>query len=494
MSIINFPWITVSIFLPIFFAFVILFLNQEKNIYFVKIISLIVSLLSFSATIPLYIFFDIKNPEIQFECRYSWIEYLHINYHVGIDGISLWFVILTSFITFLIILYEFKEDIDYKSSHYLASFLLLSGLMIGVFVSLDAILFYIFFESTLIPMYLIIGLWGGKNKIYAAFKLFLYTLFGSLLMFVAFIYLYNKTGTFDILSWYRINLNYQEQFFIFLAFLLAFAIKIPMFPFHTWLPDVHVEAPTTGSMVLASIMLKLGAYAILRFSLPIVTQACFDFSKFIIIISLISIFYVGLIAIVQQDMKKLVAYSSISHMGFVTLGIFVFNTLGIEGAIIQMISHGLISAAMFFCIGVLYHRNHSRLIVDYGGVVSVMPRFITFFVLFSMASAGLPGTSGFVGEFLVIVGTMKSNIIPSIISATSLIIGASYSLWMLKRVAFGPINNNICKNSDLDKIEFFILLILAVLVIFIGIYPKPFTDVIHVSVQNLLNNLTVTKI
>jgi NADH-quinone oxidoreductase subunit M len=378
----------------------------------------------------------------------------------------------------------------------MAAFLILSGLMIGVFVALDGLLFYIFFEATLIPMYIIVGVWGGPNRVYAAFKFFLYTLMGSLLTLVAFLYLWNEAGgSFDIQTWHDLPLAYTPQVFIFFAFLAAFAVKVPMWPVHTWLPDAHVEAPTGGSVVLAAIMLKLGAYGFLRLSLPIVPDASVAMSGIIITLSLIAVIYIGMVAIVQDDMKKLVAYSSVAHMGFVTLGFFIFNTAGVEGAIVQMVSHGFVSAAMFLCIGVLYDRMHSRQISDYGGVINTMPRFVTFFVFFSMANAGLPATSGFVGEFMVIMGAVQFNFWIGLLAATALILGASYSLWMVKRVAFGDVANDHVRDlKDLSNREFFILGIMALAVLYMGIHPKPFTDVMHTSVEALLQHVSNSKL
>jgi NADH-quinone oxidoreductase subunit M len=367
--------------------------------------------------------------------------------------------------------------------------------MIGVFASLDGLLFYFFFEATLIPMYIIIGVWGGANRVYAAFKFFLYTFFGSLLTLVAIIYLYNKSGSWDVLAWHQLKLSMKEQTLIFFAFFMAFAVKVPMFPVHTWLPDVHVEAPTGGSAVLAAIMLKLGAYGFLRFSLPIVPDASRSLAWFVIGLSLIAVIYIGLVALVQKDMKKLVAYSSIAHMGFVTLGFFMFNDMAVQGAIVQMVSHGFISGAMFLCIGVLYDRAHSRQIADYGGVVNKMPRFAAFFILFSMANCGLPATSGFVGEFMVIIGAVKFNFVTGIAAATAVIFGAAYSLWMAKRVIFGKVaNHHVAELTDINNREFLMLGILAIAVLVMGLYPAPFTDTMQTSVADLLKHVAISKL
>jgi NADH-quinone oxidoreductase subunit M len=377
----------------------------------------------------------------------------------------------------------------------MASFLILSGLMIGVFSALDGLLFYVFFEATLIPMYIIIGIWGGPNRVYAAFKFFLYTLLGSLLTLVALVYLYLKSGSFSILDWHMLPLSMNEQLAIFGAFLLAFAVKVPMWPVHTWLPDAHVEAPTGGSVVLAAIMLKLGAYGFLRLSLPIVPDASHHLANFMIVLSLIAVVYIGLVALVQTDMKKLVAYSSIAHMGFVTLGFFLFNPLAMQGGIIQMISHGFISGAMFLCIGVLYDRMHSRRISDYGGVVNTMPKFAALFMLFAMANSGLPATSGFVGEFMVILGAVRHSFWVALIAATTLIFGAAYSLWMYKRVVFGETaNEEVAELKDVDSREFWMLAALAVAVLVMGLWPKPFTDVSEASVRALLEHVAISKI
>ncbi len=377
----------------------------------------------------------------------------------------------------------------------MGAFLILSGLMIGVFCALDGMLFYVFFEATLIPMYIIIGVWGGPRRVYAAFKFFLYTLAGSLLMLVALLYLYNQSGSFDILAWHKLPLPLSSQTLLFFAFFAAFAVKVPMWPVHTWLPDAHVEAPTGGSVVLAAIMLKLGAYGFLRFSLPIAPDAARHYDWFIIGLSLIAVIYIGLVAMVQADMKKLVAYSSIAHMGFVTLGFFIFNELGVAGGIVQMISHGFVSGAMFLCIGVLYDRVHSREIADYGGVVNTMPKFAAFAVFFGMANCGLPATAGFVGEFMVILGAVEHNFWIGLLAATALIFGAAYTLWMVKRVYFGAVtNDNVRHLTDINGREFLMLGVLAAATLFMGLYPKPFTDVMHPSVDALLKHVAVSKI
>lgn len=488
------PWLTLAIFVPIVFGLIVLAIGRDDNPGFTRWLALAGALISFAVTLPLYMGFDSSTASMQFVEKTLWIEAFPVFYHLGVDGISLWFVLLTAFVTVLVVMAGW-EVITYRVAQYMAAFLIMSGLMVGVFAALDGLLFYIFFEATLIPMYIIIGVWGGPNRVYAAFKFFLYTLLGSLLTLVAFIYLWQASGTFEILAWHQLKIGYEAQVLIFLALLAAFAVKVPMWPVHTWLPDAHPEAPTGGSMVLAAIMLKLGAYGFLRFSLPIAPDASIGLSDLMITLSLIAVIYIGFVAMVQKDMKKLVAYSSIAHMGFVTLGFFIFNLVGLEGGIIQMVSHGFVSAAMFYCIGVLYDRMHTHVIADFGGVINRMPKFVTFFVLFSMANAGLPATSGFIGEFMVILGAVQFNFWIGMLAATALILGAAYSLWMVKRVAFGPVaNEEVGKLQDINNREFLILGVMAIAVLFMGIYPKPFTDVMHVSVQALLDHVAISKL
>ena len=487
--------LSLAIWTPIFFGAVLLAIGRDEQAVSVRWVALIGAVVSFLVTIPLYLGFDTGTSAMQFAEKASWIARFNVNYHVGVDGISLWFVLLTAFINVVVIIASW-ESITQRVSQYMASFLILSGLMIGVFSALDGLLFYVFFEATLIPMYLIIGIWGGPRKIYAAFKFFLYTLLGSLLMLVALIYLYNKSGgTFDILTWHKLPLGGTIQTLLFFSFFAAFAVKVPMWPVHTWLPDVHVEAPTAGSAVLAAIMLKLGAYGFLRFSLPIAPDASQEWAWLMIALSLIAVIYVGVVALVQQDMKKLVAYSSVAHMGFVTLGFFIFNDLGVAGGVMQMIAHGFVSGAMFLCIGVLYDRVHSREIASYGGVVNTMPKFAAFALLFAMANCGLPGTAGFVGEWMVILGAVKFNFWVGLASATALIFGASYTLWMFKRVYLGPVvNEDVKALKDINAREFFMLSLLAIAVLVMGVYPKPFTDVMDTSVADLLKHVAVSKL
>lgn len=490
----NIPYLSLAIWLPIAFGVLIMALGNDKNAGAVRGASLIAALISFAVTLPLYFGFDTSTAQLQFVENLPWIEAFGASYGLGVDGLSVWFVILTALITVFVVVAAW-EVITEKVAQYMAAFLILSGLMVGVFTATDGLLFYVFFEATLIPMYIIVGVWGGPNRIYAAFKFFLYTLLGSLLTLVAIIYLQFQSGTFEIAAWHRLPLGLTEQVLIFLAFLMAFAVKVPMWPVHTWLPDAHVEAPTGGSVVLAAIMLKLGAYGFLRFSLPIAPDASQELAGFMITLSLIAVVYIGVVALVQKDMKKLVAYSSIAHMGFVTLGFFMFQDLALQGAIIQMISHGFVSGAMFICIGVLYDRVHSREISAYGGVVNTMPKFAAFFLLFAMANAGLPATSGFVGEFMVILGAVKYNFWIGLLAATTLIFGAAYSLWMYKRVVFGEVANDDVKElTDVNTREFMMLGALAILVMAMGLYPKLFTDVLQVSVDALLQHVAQSKL
>ena len=488
------PYLSLAIWVPILFGLLVLVVGRDSKPGLVRIGALIGAIVSFLCTLPLISHFDNAAHGMQFVEKANWIERFSILYSLGIDGLSLWFVPLTAFITVIVVIAGWQV-IEKRVAQYMGAFLILSGLMIGVFCALDALLFYFFFEATLIPMFIIIGVWGGANRVYAAFKFFLYTFFGSLLTLLAIVYLHNKSGSFDILTWQHLPLTMKEQIFLFFAFLMAFAVKVPMFPVHTWLPDAHVEAPTGGSVVLAAIMLKLGAYGFLRFSLPIVPDASHYLSGMMITLSLIAVIYIGLVALVQKDMKKLVAYSSIAHMGFVTLGLFMFNTIGTQGAIVQMISHGFISGAMFLCIGVLYERMHSREIADYGGVVNRMPKFAAFFILFSMANCGLPATSGFVGEFMVILGAVEFNFWIGLLAATALILGAAYSLWMAKRVIFGKIaNHHVAELTDITQREFFMFAVLAIAVLAMGLYPAPFTDTMQTSVADLLAHVAQSKL
>ena len=491
----TFPLLSLAIWCPIAFGVLVLAIGRDDNPKMVRWLSLFGALVSLAVTVPLIANFDNSFHGMQFVEKTPWITRFNINYFVGIDGLSLWFIPLTAFINVMVIISAW-EVIQKRVAQYMGAFLILSGVMIGVFCALDGMLFYVFFEATLVPMFIIIGIWGGANRVYAAIKFFLYTFFGSLLMLIALLYLYFVSGgSFDILTWHQVPLSMPAQIYVFLAFLMAFAVKVPMWPVHTWLPDAHVEAPTGGSVVLAAIMLKLGGYGFLRFSLPIAPDASHYLSGFMITLSLIAVIYIGLVALVQNDMKKLVAYSSIAHMGFVTLGFFLFNDMAVQGGIVQMISHGFVSGAMFLCIGVMYDRLHTREISQYGGLVNVMPRFAALFVLFSLANSGLPGTSGFVGEFMVILGAVKANFWIGLLAATALILGAAYSLWLVKRVIFGVVTNpHVSEMSDLNKREFFMLGLLAIAVIAMGLYPAPFADAMQVSVADLLKHVAITKL
>jgi NADH-quinone oxidoreductase subunit M len=492
-----FPWLSAAIWIPIGFGVFLLSAGRDRSAGIVRALALIGSLAGLLATVPVMTGFNLEQAGLQFEENVPWIDTLHANYHLGVDGLSIWFVPLTAFITVIAVLAGWKA-IGERVAQYYAAFLVMSGLLIGVFSAVDGLLFYVFFEATLVPMYIIIGVWGGPNRVYAAIKFFLYTLLGSLLLLVAFVYLYQTSnGSFDIFAWQRLpTIALTTQILLFLGFFASFAVKVPMWPVHTWLPDAHVEAPTAGSVVLAAIMLKLGAYGFLRFSLPIAPDAARALAVPLVIpLSLIAVVYIGFVALVQTDMKKLVAYSSIAHMGFVTLGFFIFSQIGVEGAIAQMVSHGFVSGALFLCIGVMYDRTHSRDIADYGGVVNTMPRFAALMMLFAMANCGLPATSGFVGEFMVILGAVQYNFWIGLAAATTLILGAAYSLWMYKRVIFGAVaNSTVAGLVDADPRELVALGLLAAAVLAMGIYPRPLTDAMHASVGQLLQQVSHSKL
>jgi NADH-quinone oxidoreductase subunit M len=487
--------LSLAIWIPILAGLVVLAAGGDPRAPLQRWIALAGAALGFLVTIPLYTQFDLRSAGFQFQEKWLWIDTFNIHYHLGVDGISVLFVLLNSFVTLLVVVAGWSV-VESRVGQYNAAFLILSGLLNGVFAALDGVLFYVFFEATLIPMFIIIGVWGGPNRVYAAVKFFLYTLAGSLPMLVALLYLYNSSGgSFAILDWHKLPLALTAQILLFFGFLLAFAVKVPMWPVHTWLPDAHTEAPTGGSVVLAAILLKLGAYGFVRFSLPILPDASRELAWLMIALSLIAVAYIGLVALVQADMKKLIAYSSISHMGFVTLGFFVFNAYGVEGGLVQMISHGFVSAALFLCVGVLYDRMHTRMIADYGGVVNSMPKFAALMMLFAMANAGLPATSGFVGEFMVIMGAMQANFWLALVAATTLIWGAAYTLWMYKRVIFGAVaNERVAALQDLNRRELLVLGLLAAAVLFMGVYPLPFTEVMHASVSELLRHVALSKL
>ena len=489
------PALSLVIWLPILAGIVVIATGSDRNAPAARWLALAGALLGFLVALPLWSQFDVSAHGFQFQEFGHWIERFNINYHLGIDGISLLLILLNTFTTVLVVLAGWSV-IQTRVAQYMGAFLILSGLMNGVFSALDAALFYVFFEATLIPMFIVIGVWGGANRIYAAVKFFLYTLLGSLLTLVALIYLYRTSGgSFALLDFYKLKLGLTPQILIFLAFFVAFAVKVPMWPVHTWLPDAHVEAPTGGSVVLAAVMLKLGGYGFVRLSLPIAPDASHTLAGFVIALSLIAVVYIGLVALVQNDMKKLIAYSSISHMGFVTLGIFLFEASGMQGAVLQMISHGFVSGALFLCVGVLYERMHSRQIDDYGGVVNSMPVFAAFFMLFAMANAGLPGTSGFVGEFLVTLSAVKVNFWYAALAATTLIFGAAYTLWMYKRVVFGAVANaQVAALKDIGAREGLILALLAAAVLGMGLYPQPMSEVLHISVGDLLAHVAQSKL
>ncbi|WP_394004669.1 NADH-quinone oxidoreductase subunit M [Luteimonas sp. WGS1318] len=501
----NWPLLSLLIWLPILGGALVLALG-ERRADAARWVSLAFALLVFVLSIPLLTGFDYANAGLQFLERREWIPAFNIEYHLGADGISVALIVLTTLTTALVLIGAWAS-VTKRVSQYFAAMLILEGMMIGVFCAVDAMLFYVFFEAMLIPMFIIIGVWGGPRRVYASVKFFLYTFLGSVFMLVALIYLYLQAGSWQLPDLYALRLSSTEQMWIFFAFLAAFAVKVPMFPVHTWLPDAHVEAPTGGSVILAAIMLKIGGYGFLRFNLPITPDAGHEWAWLVIGLSLISIVYVGLVALVQQDMKKLVAYSSVSHMGFVTLGVFIAFALmrdvgasdaarlGLQGAMVQMVSHGFISGAMFSCIGILYDRMHTRMIKDYGGVANVMPWFAAFYVLFAMANSGLPGTSGFVGEFMVILAAFQSHPLIAFFAAMTLIIGAAYTLWLVKRVLYGEVANaHVAALKDINAREALVLGVFAAGTLLIGVYPKPLTDLMEPSIAQLANLIAVSKL
>jgi len=484
----NFPILTSLILLPIIGAFFILVSKSGDKYSFksAKYVALFVSFVNFFISIYLWYVFDPSTSEFQFVESRLWLQGL-INYKVGVDGISILFILLSTFIAPLCII-SVNRTINVKLKEFLIAILVMESLMIGVFCSLDLVIFYLFFEAGLIPMFLIIGIWGGSRRVYSAFKFFLFTLLGSVLMLIAIISIYWISGTTDVTELYNLGIDSKYQNLLWLAFFSSFAVKTPMWPVHTWLPDAHVEAPTAGSVLLAAILLKMAGYGFIRFSIGLFPIASENFTQLVYTLSLVAIVYTSFVALMQEDMKKLIAYSSVAHMGYVTLGIFTLNQQGLEGSIIQMISHGLVSAALFFCVGVVYDRMHSRLIKDYGGIVSIMPKYACLFMIFTLAAIGLPGTSGFVGEFLVLIGTFKKNFLVATIASLGVILGAAYMLWLYKRVIFGKIINiDLLKMPDLNKSEIFILICLAVPTLFFGFYPEPLSNTIEVSVTNLID-------
>ena len=495
MDLLNSYLLSFLIWFPVLGGLVVLLTGNDRHAATTRWIALATGLITFFVSVPLWVRFQRGVPDMQFVEKTDWISRFHVEYFLGVDGISMPLVLLTTLLTVVVIVAGW-EVIKVRVAQYFAAFLIMEGLMIGVFCALDGVLFYLFWEAMLIPMFLIIGVWGGANRVYAAIKFFLYTLLGSLLMLVALLYLYNAAGgSFDLLEYHSLPLTGSVQTLIFLAFFAAFAVKVPMVPVHTWLPDAHVEAPTGGSVILAAITLKMGGYGFLRLAMPIAPDAAHDLAWIVVALSLVAVVYIALVALVQRDMKKLIAYSSISHMGFVTLGFFVFNAQAMEGAVVQMISHGFVSGALFLCVGVLYDRLHSREIATYGGVIKAMPAFSFFMVFFAMANAGLPGTSGFVGEFLVILGTFSVSGFYATVAALTLIVGAAYTLWMVKRVVFGAISNPDVGNlSDLNRREFWMLGTMAVAVLILGVWPAPLLEVMESSVTHLLSHLAESKL
>lgn len=500
------PLLSILVWLPIAAAVIVLALGSGGRVEHGKIVALTASVLTFVLSIPLYTGFDTTTAQMQFVEQLPWITRFEAFYHLGIDGISLPLILLTTFLTPLVIIAGW-EVIQVRPAQYFAAFLVLEGLMIGVFSALDGLLFYVFWEAMLIPMFIIIGIWGGERRIYATVKFFLYTFLGSVFMLIALIYMYLQAGSYSILGFHALPLGMQEQVLIFFAFLLAFAVKVPMWPVHTWLPDAHVEAPTGGSVILAAVLLKMGGYGFVRFSLPIAPDASQALDWLMIGLSLIAVVYIAFVALAQQDMKKLIAYSSITHMGFVTLGFFVIFAiaanaeggagarLALQGGMVQMISHGLISGALFLCVGVMYDRLHSREISAYGGVVNTMPKFAALMVFFALANAGLPGTSGFVGEFFVIVGTFHASFWLAFLAATTLVLGAAYTLWLVKRVVFGEVaNDGVASLQDIGAREFFMLAVLAIAVLLLGVWPMPLVELMEQSLGNLLIHVGQSKL